>query len=371
MTAITQQTERCEPFVPLPASCRQGLPPAPARTRSAGYSLVEVIIAAVLLAMMIFAVATLSLSGTEAQEYARRLNRVTEVTQDVLDQVRLELVSSVRLFGNNAEGNANLAVLDLAGAPAPLGGLRLPTIDANGSVRADTAGNEITGNTMFFTRLAWSDRFVCSSGNEYLIDVYRWVYYYMTPEDGGPAAGSSVGLNLVRVLSEPLIDGSAIDRITDPTDQSEVLLHMLNATPDALGTTHSPTEVVWLRGNDPSVTGTLRQIDPSTGTLEDDPITATGRPDPWRVLRAEANVQGMLAYRHHSIATVHARPSFGVGRFSVVSMAGSGFPHGFEVQIVGPSSARQVLLHMVVASTNRRGHTAWSDMQIVSDTRDL
>ena len=88
--------------------------------RQSGYSLIELFISSLLLGMMIFAVSTLSLSGSQAQEYSRRLTRVTEITQEVLDDLRLELVSSVRLFSDDAEGYSNLALLDLDGAPTPL-----------------------------------------------------------------------------------------------------------------------------------------------------------------------------------------------------------------------------------------------------------
>ena len=67
----------------------------------AGYSMIELVISSVILGMMIYAVTTLSISGGQAQEYARRLSRVTEVTQELIDEMRLELVSAVRVFGNN------------------------------------------------------------------------------------------------------------------------------------------------------------------------------------------------------------------------------------------------------------------------------
>ncbi len=336
---------------------------------AAGFTLVEVIVASVLLLMMITAVATLSVSGMEAQDYAARLNRTTEIDQALLDKMRLEIVSSVRMFGNDTEGNANLGVLDLGGAPARLAGSRLPTISATGSIQKDTSSSQITGNSLFFAKLAWTDRYRCHSGTEYLVDVYRWMYYYMTPEGGGPTSGSATGLNLVCVTSEPLIDAAGIDRITDTTDSEEVLQHLHDATPDALGVTHLPCEVVWERGALPSVVGTLRQINPTNWRLVDDPLV--GRPDPWKVLRNDSDFVSLLSYRHHSVATNFARPAFGVGKYGYVSTAGAGFPHGFEIQIVGPSSARQVLLHLVLASTNRRGQIAWSDMRVVVDGREL
>lgn len=336
-----------------------------------GFTLVEMILASTLLCMMVFAVATLSLSGAQAQEYARRLTRATEITQDLIDQMRLELVSSVLLFGNDTTGQHSLALFDLAGAPTPSAGRRLPTVDAAGSIQRDTVSDQITGNSLFFTKLAWSDRFVCTSGREYLVDVYRWLYYYLTPEEGGPVAGSSIGLNLVRVISEPIVDGAEIDGITSATDRAEVLRHLRAATPDSSGVTHTSCEVVWSLGTDPNVVGSLREINPADGTLSNTPLAATGRPNPWKIERSQQTVLGLLSYRHHSVATNYSPATLGVSRYGYRTDTGGGFPHGFEVQIVGPSSARQVLLNLLVASTNRSGSTAYGHVQVVVDARDL
>lgn len=334
-----------------------------------GFSLIELVIASSLLGLLVMAVSTLAVSGGQAQDFTRRLSRATEVTQDIVDQMRLEMVSSVRVFGDDAEGRANLDILNLDGAPKGLGTSRLPLVSPNNTVARDSAGNKITGNSLFFTRLAWSDRFVCASGKEYLIDVYRWIYYYLTPVDGGPKAGSPLGLNLVRVVSEPLIDAAGVDGIDDAVDQEEVLLHLLEGTADANGEVHAPAQLVWLRGGLPSDLGTIRQITSTNGKLSEDPIE--GRDDPWRIQRASSEVDELLSYRHHSVASIYSLPAYGVGRYGVIDEGDTGFPHGFEVQVVGPSSARQVMLHLVVVSTQRQGQVAWADVQVSVDARDL
>lgn len=340
---------------------------APARRRQAGFSMVEMIVAALLLSLMILAVTTLAINGGDAQEYARRLNRSTEITQDLIDQMRMELLTSIRVFGNDDAGADHLERLDLAGAPPLLAGSVLPTVSAVASIDADTAARALTGNALFFARLGWTDRFRCTSGEEYLVDVYRWVYYYLTPEDGGPMPGRAIGLNLVRVESEPLVDGIAVDRIASAGDRAEVLRHLAQGTADVTGQVRPKATVVWLRDGDPAATGTFRQINDTTGALSNSP---SGRPSPWTILRSEPRVQGLLSYRHHSIATefgATTRPS----RFGLRSTLGVGFPHGFEVQVVGPSSARQILIHFAVASTNQRGLIAYADQQVVLDVRDL
>jgi type II secretory pathway pseudopilin PulG len=332
-----------------------------------GFTLVELVVTGALLGGLVYAVSTLSVSGAQAQDYARRLNRATEITHELIDQIRTEALSCSRIFGDDTEGQENLAMLDLAGAPPPIASSRLPVIDAGGVIQPDTAGAEVTGNTLFFTRLAWTTQFEVTSGNDYLIDVYRWVYYYLTPEDGGPRVGSPLGLNLVRIESEPLVDAASIDRITVPAEKAEVLLHLFDGTPDAAGVRHAPCEVVWRRGALPSVAGTLRQI-LDDGSLRDNPTGS--RPSTWNVYRTTPTVRGLLSYRHHSVATNFSRPNFGVGRYSVTNLA-TGFPHGFEVQVVGPATARQILVHLVIASNQQSGQWAWSDVQVVIDTKDL
>lgn len=336
--------------------------------RCGGFSFIELTIVMTLLTIMVYAVTTLSVSGAQAQEYARRLTRVSEVTQTTIDDLRMELVSCVRIFGDDSEGNANLAYFDLGDGPAVIASSRLPTVSAGGSLQKDSSGNEITGNSVFFAKLAWSDRFTTSKGNTYLVDVLRWTYEYLSIEGDGPDPETPIGLNLVRAVSEPLVDAASIDRITDADDQAEVLLHLANGTPDDLGTSHDPCQVVWSRGDMPDVAGTFRQINEADGSLSTSPLI--GRPDPWLILPA-STPRGLLSYRHHSVATNFARGSFGVGRYGLRDDTGAGFPHGFEVQVVGPSAARQILLHLSCSSTNTRGQWAGSSNEVIVDARDL
>jgi len=339
------------------------------RNHQGGFSLVELSIASTLLLGLVVLVSTLAISGTEAHDLSKRIIRMTEVAHEVTDDIRLEMVSSVQVFTNNTVGNDNLALLDLSEAPAPIGEVRLPTVDTNGQFRADTPGDEITGNSLFFAYLAWQDRFACTSGNEHRIDIYRWVHYYMSPVDGGPAPGQKGGLELVRYVSEPMADADAVDGIADPADRAEVLLHLVNATPDLDGETHAPVEVVWARGGDPNDSDTLRQIDAGDGSLSETPIAGSGRTDPWEILPSPSGVTGLLGYRRSSVASNYERVAPGVSRFAMRD-DDLGFPHGFEVQVIGPTSARQVLLNFVFVDMTRKGLPAWSPMQTIITAQD-
>jgi hypothetical protein len=71
------------------------------------------------------------------------------------------------------------------------------------------------------------------------------------------------------------------------------------------------------------------------------------------------------------VATNYAKTQMGVGRFGIMTMSGGGFPHGFEVQIVGSPAARQVLLHLSIATTNRSGQVAYSDLTSTVYVEDI
>lgn len=338
------------------------------RCRQAGLTVVEVMAASAVLALMISIVMRVILSGSDAQHYADRTNRATEITQDVIDDLRRELASSIKLLENDATGAAYLSILDLVGVKPALG-LRLPSIDATGIFERDVVGSEKTGNAMLFARHAWSTTRTTTSTNVYRIDVYRLVHFYLAAEDGGPQAGRATGVNLCKWVSEPLIDGDQIDKIVDPTDQAEILMHLVNQTADDRGDTHPRAEVVWLKGEDPSVAGSLRHIDDTDGSLSNTPLAP--RSAPWRFLRDPSmSIDGILHFRHHSIASNFGRSSLGVARFGIVN-TGAQFPHGAEFQIVGPASARQILLHLVTVSTNNQGQMAGAAMQVIVAARDL
>jgi type II secretory pathway pseudopilin PulG len=339
------------------------------KLRQVGFSLVEVIVATALFMGLVLVVSSLAISGSDAQDLGRRIAKMTEAAQEITDDLRLELVSSVRLYGNDAEGNGTLALLAMDREPAPTSVRRLPTIDIDGPFRQDSSTDEITGNAVLFAYLAWRDRCRCASGNEYLVDVYRLVHYYVSPVGTGPAANVRGGLDLVRFISEPLADAEAIEHILDLTDRAEVLLHLLAGSPDATGQKHDPLQVVWLRTGVPNAVGTLRQIDETDGSLSNAVLSGTGRPDPWAIKPIATGAESLLNYRRGAVASNFDLVAPGISRFAVRDDV-NGFPHGFEVQLIGPTASRQLLLHLVLIDSGMHGPPAWSQMQTVITARD-
>lgn len=341
--------------------------------RQRGYTLLEVLVSSVILVSMILIVTSLSKSGSDAERYASRLSRATEIGQEIVDEIRTGLASSVRVFHGDAIGTAYANVIELSPA-APRITSRLPVLRPSGIFQREPTGQTFSGNSLLFARHSWTDSYLASSGRSFSLDVYRVHSYYLRQDGDGLVPGSSVGLNFARFVSEALVDGKQIDAITDPTDQRDVLrlLAAGRTTSDLIvqpSPVHSPVVVVWRMGEDPATVGTLRQID-GTWALRNTP--PAGRGPSWKIVRDASRCNdGLVFYRHHSVATNWSPPAYGVGQFSRIDTTGNGFPHGFEVQLIGPASARQLLIRLCVVSTNRAGHRAYARHEIIQDCRDV
>ena len=335
-----------------------------------GFTFVEVTIAAALILILAWLVASLIIDGTRAQKFAERQSRVTEITQDIVDEMRSSLGASIRIFGADPVGEdyRNRLVLQQGMRP-PLVGGRLPGIVAAGSFDLELPAELRTGNELLMARFAWTDEFRTETDAVFRVDVYRLEFWYLAVDGLGPREGAPDGLNLARWVSEPLADSVQIDRITDPAEREAVLRHLREASPGTDGRIRDAVSVVWHVGEDPSTVGTFQSIR-EDGTLETSP--PAGRPATWEIEGdTRLSDPDILVYRHHSVATNFARSVMGVGRFGLVSSDGDGFPHGFEVQVIGPSAARQILLHLSLVSSNNNGRRGFYDMQVVVDVRDL
>lgn len=339
-----------------------------ARYSERGVTLVEATVVLAVVVFLLGTVITLAKSTADGQKYSERLGRAIEINQSLLNTMRYELGSTVMLFQGDTYGDGYWSLLDFARPPMPTSSL--PVADPNGIFEKETATATKSGNALMFARQAWTTEFTCLSGKTYRIDVYRVVSYYLTLEGVGPQPGSSIGLNLCQYVSEPLADGEEIDRIFDPADLQEVLEHLVTGSVDALGNTYTPVDLVWRRDLDSATTGALRQIDASTKSLSATPLSP--RPPTWILYRdTERSSDGLLYYRYFSVATNYSLPSWGVGRFSMIDNSSTGFPHGFEIQITGPSSARQILLHTTIVTTNQGGMQAHSDLKSTVFVHDV
>ncbi len=318
--------------------------PAP-RQREVGFTLLEAIIVAALLAVLIGSVAQIMISCGKAQRVADMYGRATAAAHELLDEIRHDLVSSAGVFQKSTVADKYLALIDHFGDD-PIASSTLPTPVEDGVFEQETISGSRTGNSLLAIRHEWTEQVTTTTNNIYSIDVYKLVYWFLTPKTQ-EGVSDVANLTLRQWVSEPLADGQQIDDISDPADRLEVQFALNNTAAD-YSTGKESVELVWIRGADPAVTDTLRHIDLDTGELVSAPRNHLGD-GVWHIKSDSLHTSEtfMRAY-DAGIATITAPSRFGVGRFGKIDDAGTGFPHGFEVQIVGPPSARRALVQLTV-----------------------
>lgn len=329
-----------------------------------GFSFLELLTVAAIMMALVYGVAVLSITGQRANRHVARATRAMELNQEVLDAIGNDLESAIEVFGNDARGQGFLALMSTVGMPAVLPDSRLPTPTTDGQLAVDTTGNEITGNQLAISRLAWADEFTCTSGNTHRVDVMRWIHYHL-------ADVSSRGFELVRWVSEPLADGAQIAAIPDAADREEFCEHLRDATADDFGRINAACVVVWDRREDP-VTGSPFQQILSDGTLDPLPEAVTNRTPPdWVVLSDPTYPDvGFFIRRQFAVVPNDAPGVMLAGSHAIVDTSGGGFPHGFEVQVVGPTSARVVMLRLAIFSRLQDDLAAWSSLKSLVHLRE-
>ena len=344
--------------------------PKTMRGRSAGFSLLEAILSSTLLAFMALTVSGLAGSGRDTSAYAGMMNQITEVAQDELAAVRRDTTASVRLFTNDSTGLSYLARLDRR-AFAGLTAARLPGLDSLGTFRRDSGGSVRTGNILFFVRHDrthdWTHPEMTTV--RYRIDVYRFVAYYLRRVRATALSSPDNGLDLCRWVSVPFADATQIEDIADVDQRKLVIESLASGENQAAPTRGFPgVRYLWRFGADLSLARTFQRIQ-SDFSLAD--LTGGGL-STFMLPPDLGNIRVLRLWRRgFSVATNAARANMGVSRFAVSSQTNDGFPHGFEVQVIGPAAARQVLVHLSLVSTQMRGPKSYVESSVVADCRDL
>ena len=335
------------------------------RSNESGMTLVELTLTSTILVTLIWLMATLSMTSVRSEEYAKRISKDTEAVDEVLNSMKRSLESSVFILQLNTKG------LDYASRLAQLTtekliGVSFPVVDENGIFEKETVARSKSGNALVFAEHHRTDEYQCTSGNVYRIPVYRFHAYYIIEPKKGSQVEAIGAFNFSMWISEALVDGLRIDNITDANDKFEVLRHLGDGTPDVNGEAHDKCRLVWKVGGDPRETGVFRYIDPLTSPALFDFASFTAiqiKPDP------EASRMDLLNFRGLGIAANDSAPQAGIAAFSQIDTKGDGFPHGFEVQITGPSSAREILLRMVIVDPVMGSETLYNRLHVVATTK--
>lgn len=326
-----------------------------------GFTFVEMMISVAIIGILTLtlpAVLKISLAGTSAIE-AR--NSLKSGAQNAINHIGANLVQSKRVFENSANDGPFLGRIQLGGAPSAIAGSTLPIINEYGSLSVNSTDFLQTnvGNLLFFASTdSPVDLTVTNSGSTnqtVRIDLYHFNYYYLAYSVTG-TIGAQKEIDLWEWHSIKYADYNEIESI-----------------PDAVASSHTATALngvgisyAW----NPSATA----VSSAFFTLSTNSITAASN----HTIPAASSgnmipmLTGTMSLGFRSSVSPNTGTAFPSSVPVPLFAAASGtFPSGFEIAVVGPNSARQVLIRLVTAAQGALNHYIANESLVVMSARDL
>jgi prepilin-type N-terminal cleavage/methylation domain-containing protein len=304
-----------------------------------GFTLLEVMIVLTLFSMVMIASFELISSINSSSELMQGTSFMTEWGQKAIDRINLDVTQSRMIYENNSIGVAYQGRLQIEAAYPVLTGTLLPKVDSTGTFRLDTTVTR-TGNALLF--IQEMTPFSTTIGSTLRrVNIYRMVYYYLSPNNNS-FGGRSSSLRLVRWQSKEFADYEQITAMSAVISRQTIA----NALYNERGITY-----YWLPRNTPDTAFYEYDTDDID---DDDDDNIDDDPNALYVMQKERSdsVIGLLGFGSSSISwnkTATFTVPVTVPKFAIADQTGTGFPHGFEVQIIGPTGARQVMVRLVIA----------------------
>jgi type II secretory pathway pseudopilin PulG len=327
-----------------------------------GITMVELLITAALLAIMVaaivpvFSVSQRGLTSSEAHTTMKNQG------QKAVNRIQNGLVQNKRLFENVAADTAFLARVQLSGAPAALAGSKLPTLEENGSlsVSSGTFVSTSVGNSLFFAgNDAPRDYVVTDAGGSTVpvrIDVYHFTYYYLAP-DAAVTLGGKPRRDLWEWKSVPYADHQQLVNITDVTKRANTAAAL---QADGVAYAWDPAQT--------SVNSAFYTLS-GGGAIAAAAAHTLPKSVAKKVVDIKAGVTiGGFKWGVSPNSSGSFQPSQAVPVFTT---AATDFPSGFEVVTVGPNSARQVFVRLVLAAQGSFKGVISHEQVVLANSRDL
>ena len=304
-----------------------------------GTTLIEMMIVVALLSVVALATYSLIRETNLSSGTLDGCNLLTQWGQKAIDEINLDLTQARLIYQNDTLGTGYLIKLESDANYPVLTSRRLPLIDPTGTFRQDTIVTR-TGNTLLFVKECLP--FIAAAGGtNRRVNIYRLVCYYLS-SNATPIADKSASLRLIRWESKEFADYEQIMAISAPISR--------NIFANALFTSRG-ISWYWIPRNTP--TNAFYSFDSDEwDDADDDDIDDA--PKAISIIQKDTvqNIIGNLGYGTASVAWNRGSDFWVpdvVPKFGLVDITGAGFPHGFEIQVIGPTGARQVFARLVLA----------------------
>jgi len=333
------------------------------RSSEAGFSVVEVILVMAALAALGVMFGETMIVSLGADRYVSAFNAAATKGQRSSNEIEEDLTAARRVYSNDAEGRAYAAATDAFGStrpstvPKPIKSSLLPLTDPLGTFAPDTSTHQVTGNAALFVREQGSALIETEEGpspRTLRFDLFRFVAYYLTKKPGPTVGGNPDRLDLIRWQSVPFASRVQAIAITDPTERAEALA----ALRADFGVEH-----LWEPGE---------LVEAAFFEVDSDGLVST-TPTEEFVIRSDqmAGIHEFFLDKRSSVAWNGGETQVPVPKYGFRNDSTDGFPHGFELKIIGQAGSRQMLVRLALLGWTPPGHTAYADSTVIVPIREF
>jgi hypothetical protein len=320
----------------------------------AGLSLLEVVISLAILSMLFLVILRSTLSVADSNTSMESFNAILVKTQAAMAELHEDVSTCRRTWIEDATGRGYFDALEFGATPRATSCL-LPIIDPLGEFTLDVPADRKTGNSLLLAGEMAPHDFIASDARAYRVNVYRLVCYYVA-DYGFPVAPGLSRFDLVRWESMAFADWATLTAISNATARQEMVADLVNT---------ANIKYAW----DPSqaVTAAFFELDTDVAVTPEATFSIPASPVQARYPKAYyRRYNASLSQNNTITGTEAAVPKF----TQPLALPAPGFPHGFEVKIVGPSGARKIKTR-IVAERMMRNQVFRAASETISTMRDI
>jgi len=290
-----------------------------------GFTLIEVLISLVIISLLIPIIYEVSEGVIFSTNTITAVNDIKLINQRLVEDIKSDVVQSAMIFDNNSSYKDRI-VLNVPSGYTSLDRNKLPVINETGNFPPNP--NDV-GNILFMARYLIPIELTVS-GTNYRIDKYRFLYYFLAKDTGATINRRNPVVLLKAQSRETYIDYVTINNVKDNDAKKYLVRALLDME---IGYAVDLKNIKFYSLN------TNGNISPDNShRIQMDTVLAS------RNFGVNQLPSGKVYYGigYNNMGYV------AIPKFASPDNTGDGFPHGFEVAIVGPRSSRDVLVRIVV-----------------------
>jgi hypothetical protein len=297
-----------------------------------GTTLVEMMMVLACFSVVAFGTYQIIVLSQTSNALMNAWNSLTQWGQNAIDEINIELTQARIIFQNDALGQAYLAKLQSDSNYPVLSTTTLPAIDSTGTFHQDTTVSR-TGNGLLFVKE--SPPFISDAGGTgRRTDICIFIYCYLSPITRSIGT-MPLSLRLTEWTSIEFADYNQVTSITGTARTTFVTNLYVNRG----------IRCLWIPRNVPNnafyhiyANGNIDATPDANYIIQKNTI---------RSVIQDLGVAGYTSVAWNTSNQFHT-PDV-VPKYAEGNSVGAGFPHGFEIQIIGPTSARQTMVRLVLA----------------------